>query len=198
MKTQIVIVHGAMAFDTYEEYIAYLKSIELTLEKINKVSWKDRLQSNLPDFEVIYPKMPNSLNARYAEWKIYFEKLFPFLGDEVILLGHSMGGIFLTKYLSENDFPKKIKGLFLVAPPYDNQYCKESLADFVLQVGFEKLIKQAPRIFIYQSKDDPEVPYQDAENYQKSLPNAKVTWFEDRGHFLGGDFPEIIEDIKSL
>lgn len=198
MKTQVIVIHGGTTFDTYEEYMVFLKSCDLTLEKINKKDWKDGLAGSLgSDFEVIYPKMPNSKNARYEEWQIWFEKLFPLLKDEVILVGHSLGGIFLAKYLSENSFPKPIKSLHLVAPPYDTEYCKESLADFALAVGFEKLTAQAPKVFIYQSKDDASVPYQDAEKYHRQLPGGVLRTFEDRGHFNQEEFPEIIQDIKA-
>ena len=88
MKTSVVIIHGGTTFDTYEEYWKYLESSTLTLEKINRKNWKDFLAENLTEFEVVYPKMPNSKNARYPEWKLWFEKLFPLLSDEVILVGH--------------------------------------------------------------------------------------------------------------
>ncbi len=63
--------------------------------------------------------MPNKTNAQFEEWKIWFEKFIPFLNDGVILVGHSLGGVFLAKYLSENKFPKKIGGVFLVSAVYE-------------------------------------------------------------------------------
>ena len=198
MKKQIVIIHGGTTFDTYEEYMAYLNSFELTLEKINKKDWKDSLASKLPDFEVIYPKMPNAKNVRYPEWKIWFEKLFHLLNDNVILIGHSLGGIFLAKYLSENNFPKKIKSVHLVAAPYDTEHCKESLADFALTKDLANFTKQAGKIFLYQSKDDAEVPCADVEKYKRDIPSATIEIFDDRGHFIQEEFPELVKDIKNL
>jgi predicted alpha/beta hydrolase family esterase len=196
MKKQIVIIHGGTTFDTYEEYIEYLKSSELTLEKINRKDWKDTISSKLPDFEVIYPKMPNSKNARYEEWKIWFEKLYSFLRDEVVLVGHSLGGIFLAKYLATNTFPKKIISLHLVAAPYDTEIIKESLADFTLDGTVEKLGMIADKIFLYQSKDDTAVAYEDVEKYKRDVPSAVLVSFEDRGHFTQESFPELVENIK--
>jgi hypothetical protein len=57
--------------------------------------------------------MPNPMNARYNEWKILFKKIVLLLDDNVILIGHSLGAIFLVKYLSENKFPKKNSGNFI-------------------------------------------------------------------------------------
>ena len=196
MKKTLVIIHGGTTFDTYEEYMVYLNSCELTLEKINKKDWKDFLGSKLSEFEVIYPKMPNAKNARYLEWKIWFEKLFHLFSDEVILVGHSLGGIFLAKYLSENEFPKKITSLHLVAAPYDTEVLKESLADFALSKTVGELAKNTDKIFLYQSEDDPAVPFADVGKYRRDLPTATLFTFKDRGHFTQEEFPELIENIK--
>jgi len=104
----------------------------------------------------------------------------------------------LAKYLSENKFPKKILATFLVSPPYDNKGMNESLGDFVLPKSLDRLNKQGGKIFIYQSKDDPVVPYSHLGKYKKALPNAIIREFKKRGHFDQPKFPELIKDIKSL
>lgn len=195
MKKSLVIIHGGTTFDTYEEYLKYLESSELTLEKINRKDWKDNLVNNLPEFEVIYPKMPNSKNARYLEWKLWFEKTFHLLTDEVVLIGHSLGGIFLAKYLSENDFPKRINQLHLIAAPYDTEVIKDSLADFALSGTVEKVTKKANRIYLYQSKDDTAVAYEDVLKYKRELPEAELVEFENRGHFTQEEFPELVDKV---
>jgi len=104
MKKQIVIIHGAESFKTYEDYLFSLRNEEISLEnlKLHK-RWRDTLALELGDgYEVLTPRMPNSTDARYKEWKIWFDKITEFIDDEVVLVGHSMGGIFLAKYLSEN------------------------------------------------------------------------------------------------
>lgn len=196
MKKQIIVIHGGTTFENYDEYWKYLESCELTPEKIKHKGWKEFLQDNLPDFDVIYPKMPNAKNARYLEWKLWFEKMFHFLNDEVILVGHSLGGIFLAKYLTENEFPKKIIALHLVAPPYDTEHCEEPLVDFALEKTVGGLAELTDKIYIYQSKDDPAVPYEDSLKYKKNLPDAEHIVFENRGHFNDPDFPEIINNLQ--
>ena len=195
-KRQIVVIHGGNSYDTYEAYLADLRSAELSLERLNSKDWKDTLSTQLPEFEVIYPKMPNSKNAHYLEWKIWFEKLIPLLNDEAVFVGHSRGGIFLAKYLTENEFPKRILSLHLVAAPYDTELAKQSLGDFALTSSVERLSHYTDQIFIYQSKDDVIVAYADALKYQRDLPSAQLISFEDRGHFNQEDFPELIERIK--
>jgi predicted alpha/beta hydrolase family esterase len=203
MKKQVIVIHGGETFETYEDYLNYLKnrSVDFSSEKI--ITWKDNLGKNLgEDFQVVLPQMPNNKNAKYLEWKIWFERLIPFFEEEVVLLGHSLGGIFLAKYLSENDFPKKIKGLFLVAPPYeiDENYPKgDSLADFIIPKDFKRLLDSVDNIFLYHSTDDDTVPFSDLEKYKKALVGAKSRVFKDRGHIWRPEsFKELEDDIKSL
>lgn len=201
MKKQIVVIHGADAFDTYEEYIKFLKEWRIEAEDLTKTrtDWKDGLAEALgAEFQVIALRMPNKLNAKYLEWKIWFEKYIPHLESGVVLVGHSMGGIFLVKYLSENDFPKKIKGLFLVAAPFDEKDSGESLGDFKLPQSLDKLNSQGAKIFIYQSTDDMVVPFADFGKYKAVLKNITAREFKDRGHFNQEELPELTQDIKDL
>src|SRR3989338_9955150 len=110
MNQQIVIISGGTTFDTYRDYISYLKNKEISLEKLRpRRDWKDTLADKLGDnFDILFQKMPNVTNARYEEWKIWFERIIPFINDGVIFIVHSLGGVFLAKYLSKNDISKKI------------------------------------------------------------------------------------------
>ena len=197
MKTQVLLIHGGETFETYDEYISFLKSYKIeSLDYFKGHGWSSSLQQNLGEnFEVIAPRMLNKFNAKYLEWKIYFNKIVPLLNPEVVLVGRSLGGIFLTKYLSENNFPKKIKSVFLVAPPYDAEETDYKMADFVLENDLQKISEQSSNINFYFSKDDTVVPILNMEKYKKLLPNAKYHIFEDRGHFWQEEFPELVQDI---
>ncbi len=198
MKQHLVIIHGGTTFETYEEYIRFLESCTVTLESFARNNWKDGLGEMLPQFEVVYPKMPNKNNARYREWKIWFEKIVPLLSDSVVLVGHSLGGLFLAKYLSENEFPKKISQLHLVAAPYDTEVIKDSLVDFALTNTVESLAQKADAIFLYQSKDDTDVAYEDVLKYKRDLPHAELVVFESRGHFRQATFPELVANVERV
>lgn len=198
MKRQVFVIHGGNAFDSYEEYITYLKAKEISLADLQYKDWKHDLGEKLgEDYEIIAPRMPSGNNAKYVEWKIWFEKFIPFLQDEVILVGHSLGGIFLAKFLSEETFPKKIGGVFLVAAPF-NTATQHSLGDFILNHDLQKLAKQAEQIFLYHSHDDAIVPFSNFEQYIELLPQANQRIFDHRGHMNQEEFPEIVQDIQSL
>ena len=200
MKKQVVVIHGGDTFETYEKYLSFLRNYKIDIVRerytLNKYDWKPWLRKELGDsYEVIAPLMPNKNNAQFSEWKLWFEKLFPFLDEEVILVGHSLGGIFLAKYLSENQFPKKIKGVFLVGAVYDKDSENYPVVSFSLP---EKLNLQTKNAMIYHSKDDPVVPFSALEQYKKALPNAQTRVFEDRGHLNQEEFLELVEDILNL
>lgn len=198
-KTQIFIIHGGNTFKSKKDYFHFLKTREVSIEE--KIRWSDEfLKKNLKrDFEIIKPKMPLPENAKYKEWKIHFERFFPKLRDNVILIGESLGGIFLAKYLSENKFPKKILSTYLVCPPYYNSLPSEDLVNgFKLQSDLSLLEKNSKNLYLMFSKDDDVVPVSHAEKFRKKLNNAKIIIYESKnGHFKISEFPEIVEMIKA-
>lgn len=196
----MIAIHGGDAYDTYEQYIESLLKEKLDYKDFFKKGWKKTLSEKLGgSFEVITPRFPNEANAKYKEWKIWFEKIIPFIDDGVVLVGHSLGGMFLARYLAENKFPKKIRSTMIVASPHTERL-DHSLADFVIPKNLVAFEEQGGEIFLYYSSDDPLIkePMEHLKSYQKYLPNVHVRIFSDRGHFSGEEFPEIIEDIKKL
>lgn len=197
MKQQVLIIHGGDAFSTYEEYLDGLRNKTVDLEREGFRSWKSSLQDELGEsYEVIAPSMPNKQNAKYLEWQIWFEKHLPFLRDGVMLVGHSLGGIFLAKYLAGEPFPVGIRATFLIAPPY-NGLSEGMPEDFFVPEALERLSQQGGEIFIFHSTDDAVVPFENAEAYAQKLPDAELERFTDRGHFNQEEFPELLARIRT-
>ena len=200
MQKQVVLIHGGDMWGTYEEYLEFLKNHEINFEKhgLRRNGWQENLSERLgSEYQIIRPEMPSKRNAKYEEWKIWFEKFIPFMNDEIILIGNSLGGTFIAKYLAENQFPKKIKAVFLLAACFED-LPHEPLLDFSLPASLTKMENQAEKIILYQSKDDNVVPFSHLAKFQQVLPKATVRIFEDRGHFNQQELPELVEDIKSL
>jgi predicted alpha/beta hydrolase family esterase len=200
-KHQIIVIHGGDNFDTYQEYLDFLKDYEIDFNRYKSAykGWKENLEGNLGQgYEVILPEMPNAFNAKYVEWELWFNKLVPFFADEVVLVGHSLGGTFLAKYLAENIMPKKIRAVFLISPAHDADDADYSMADFILPEHLDKISEQSNHILIYHSQDDPVVPFKDLSKFKKQLPKATIRIFTDRGHFNQEHLPELAVDIKVL
>lgn len=199
MKTQVITVHGGETFGSYDAYIAWLKSFTIDFDRATTKTWKDTLGEILGDeYEIIPLKMPNSLNSKYMEWKIWFDKYVPFFNENSIYIGNSLGAIFLAKYFSENQYPKSVRGIFMLAAPSGPVSPTDDMADFVLAKDLNILAAHADKVHLYHSKDDPVVPFSHLADYRKHLPHAKVRVFEDKGHFHVLDLPELIEDIKAI
>ena len=203
-KPQIFLIHGGETFKNRKDYLHFLKTRKISLEKSKKWSG-DYLNKELGGkFEIIRPLMPSKDNAVYEDWKIHFERYIPFLRSNLILVGNSLGSIFLAKYLSEHKFPKKILATYLVCPPFDNTLFDEDLVGgFILKKDLSLLERNSKRLTLLFSKDDDCVPVSHADKYAKQLKNATIIRYKSKnGHFRVAKFPEIVkmikEDLKSI
>jgi uncharacterized protein len=192
-------IHGGVTFKNQKDYLHYLKTRKISLEK-NKKWAVDYLDNELGNkFEIIRPRMPLQDNAKYRDWKMYFERFIPHLRNNVILIGGSLGGIFLAKYLSENKFPKKILSVYLVCPPFDNSLTGEDLVGGFELKSYLSLLEKTPKnLYLMFSKDDDCVPVAHAKKYRNKLKNAKIIIYKSKnGHFNISRFPEIVKMIKN-
>lgn len=198
-KQQIVYIHGGFTFKNLKDFVSHLKTREIKLIR-NKKWHEDYLDKKLgSDFDIIRPRMPFVENAKYYLWKINFERYFPYLRNNVILIGGSLGGIFLARYLSENIFPRKIKSVYLVCAPFDNSVDGEDLVGgFRLKADLSLIEKNCSDINFLFSRNDDVVPVLHAAKYAKKLPRAKIYIYDHiPGHFLVSELPEIVKMIKS-
>lgn len=202
-KQQVFYIHGGSAYSNYAAFLNHLRTAQPRdlpwLPQGKK--WTDTLRTDLgDDFEVFMPTMPNKNNAKYEEWKIWFERHFEYLRDDVVLLGWSQGGYFLAKYLIENETPFSIKALILVAAPFaPDDFHGEDGGDFAFDTSKTVLLEErAENVVILHAKDDPVVPFSHGEQFKATLPKAEFMVFEDKNHFLIEEFPELIGKIKEL
>ena len=192
---QVLVIHGGTSFSSYDAYLAFLKSKEPNYEKLtNPIRWKEDLARQLPEFDVLYPTMPNSANAVYDEWCIVFQKLLALLDSDAQLVGHSLGAMFLAKYFATNQSKVRYGRLLLVAGGYNDESV-EDLGSFRVETA-KGLENTAREVHLFHSQDDPVVPFTELQKYQRDLPLATTHVFSNRGHFVDETFPEIIELLK--
>jgi len=197
-KPQIFMIHGGMTFKSRKEYLEYLQTKTISIEK--SPYWEADLEKKFEKkFEIIRPRMPLSDNAKYEDWKILFERYLPLLRKNFILIGSSLGGIFLARYLSEHKLPKKALSVYLVCAPFDGTLPTEDLVGgFRLKADLSLLEKNCKNLHILFSKDDDVVPVSHAEKYRKKLKTAHIVVYSDKnGHFKVPVFPEIIKMIRN-
>jgi len=205
-KQQVFYIHGGSPYASYEDYLLDLHEIAIRdlPESGDKKRWYSTFRTALGDqYEVFMPLMPNKQNAQYDEWKIWFERHFEYLHDEIILVGISLGAMFLAKYLSEQSIPVSVKHAFLLAGPYEDHYAPEVNRQRAGSFAFESKVLDSlsvpqSNITIMHSKDDFVVPYEHALKYKAALPEAELVTFSDKNHFLVEELPELVERIKQL
>ena len=198
-RPQIFIIHGGMTFKNKKDYIDWLKNRSISVEKKQRwsVEYLDRKLGK--EFDIIRPRMPLQDDAKYADWKIFFERHFPYFRNNIILIGSSLGGIFLAKYLSENKFPKKIRATFMICAPYDNTIEGEDLVGgFKLGTDLSLIERNSKKTYLMFSRDDETVPVSHAEKYRNKLKNSEIIIYKSKnGHFKISEFPEIVKIIKT-
>lgn len=196
-KIQVLLVHGGMTFKNEKDYLRYLKTKKVSTEK--KISWAgDYLEKSLGKrFEIISPRMPLQDYAQYRDWKIFFERYLAFLKNKYILIGSSLGGVFLAKYLSENKLRKKALSVYLVCAPFDNTLPGEDLVGgFTLGNDLSLIEKNCKNLYLLFSKDDDVVPVSHADKYKQKLKDAHIVIYKSKGgHFKITKFPEIVKMI---
>ncbi len=67
------------------------------------------------EYDVLYPGMPGEESAGSEAWIAQISRELAALGGKIILVGHSVGGSMLLKYLSEEKIERSI--ICLKLPP---------------------------------------------------------------------------------
>ena len=147
-------------------------------------------------FHVIAPEMPDADNPHYQPWRDRIGQELRTIDKEVILVGHSFGGSVVLKYLAEGSYRKPVLGLFLVSVP---NWGPDGWAYEEYAVPQDVGSRLPPsRIFLYHSRDDPEVPFAHLGYYQDKLPTATARPIDGSEHSFVEGLPTLVDDIKSL
>lgn len=163
-------------------------------------SWLKR-QLILRDIHAVAIEPPFPYRPRYREWKREFERFD--LHSDTILVGHSCGGGFLVRYLSENK-NVRVGKVFLVAPwmnPDDNPV--SDTADFFKFDIDPDIASRTSFLTVFVSRNDDASVLKTVEILQGHIANLRVRWFEDKAHFTENDlgsreFPELLQAILDV
>ncbi|MBW6442167.1 alpha/beta fold hydrolase [Patescibacteria group bacterium] len=180
-----------------------------------KENWFNWIREKYKDkYEIITPNLPNSSNPEIESWYSELEKYKDKLDSDTIVIGYSLGGPTICKFLERNKI--KIKKLIMIAPSSPN-YTKEhldwikkldalpeeinSLKNYLqrLNLNLNNLKSLLGETIIYLSKDDPHIWDFDKRLEEYTILSPKFKIFENKGHF-NSDFgitkiPELEEDL---
>jgi predicted alpha/beta hydrolase family esterase len=203
MKEQIIMIGGGRSYKDRESKIGFYKDFfDIDTAPYGK-SWKDWLSWSLEDkYEFINFAKPGSDNADYEIWKIVFDKyLSKVTSVNPIFITHSLGTIFILKYLIENGFKSKIKQLHLVAPVVSQDFQPvndvEDTGTFTFDITKINQIKGiCDEVHLWHSTDDDVCLYKNAEYIKEQLPESTLHTFSDRGHFSQSTFLELFDILR--
>ena len=158
-KQQVIFISGWNPKENYSDYYDYIRRLKFDPTKQKIKNYNKTLGNFLWDeYEYIRLDMPEKKFADYEAWKMYFEKVIPYLQDDCIIATSSLWSTFILKYLQENNLPIKIKKLFLLAAAIKDSN-KEILGTFNFNnKDYYWVQKQCKQVFIYHSEDDKSVP----------------------------------------
>ena len=131
--------------------------------------------------EVQSPDFPNADAPIYEEWKAFFEQnLRGKINECTILLGHSLGGGFIQRYLSEASL--KVAEMVLIAPTINDCGIPQISNFFSVPFDYQRIKNSADNIFIYSGGKDPFIPASDGKFLAEKL-SAHYRFFPDCGHW---------------
>jgi predicted alpha/beta hydrolase family esterase len=164
-------------------------------------AWDAKLASSLaeklgPDYEVIFPEMPNEADPNYLAWKGRIQEQLQAAGDGTVLVGHSIGASMLMKMLAEGDAGASLKGVFLVAAPFVHARKGWQWKEAELPVNASGKLPGDLPLFLYHGQEDEEVPFAHLALYMETFPRAVGRALPGRNHQINDDLTEVAEDIR--
>lgn len=154
-------------------------------------------QLQINDVFAVAIEMPRPWQPRYEDWKREFERFD--IKPDTVLVGHSCGGGFLVRWLSENK-NVKVGKVVLVAPwlnPEDNSV--SDTADFFHFEIDPELVDRTNGVTIFNSSNDQDSIQKSVQIIRDKVKGVKYKEFIDYGHFCFSDmgtveFPELLEE----
>ena len=180
--------------------------------KENWLPWfKKQMEKN--GYEVLIPDLPNNERPSLAEWLKALGNLGIRKGDQLFIVGHSLGAPTACQFILKNKL--RVEKLILVAPTGKSQNennfanlqkagCSKEAINCIkdfndANTGLGKLKKSVENSVVYFSDNDPYIPL-DVQNDYRAL-GAEEKLLRSKGHFNSNagvvELPEILEEFPS-
>lgn len=183
-----ILLHGLPSRNEY---------YNVDMPSASNAHWFPWLQNQLlvHDIKADTPEVQFSYKMIWKDWVKEVERFE--INENTLLVGHSMGGGFWVRYLSEHPKLKILKAV-LVAP-WLNLSHEENTDFFNFELN-PKITQQAKQFTIFASDNDHKDVQDTVKFLQKKLLNTSYKEFHNYGHFCYKDlktdaFPELIEEL---
>ena len=155
-------------------------------------------QLMLHDIFTVAPEIPRPWQPRYDIWKQELERFD--ITSDTILVGHSCGGGFIVRWLSENK-TRIVGKVILVAPWLNPEHNPISdTADFFDFEIDPTLAERTNSITIFHSDNDMKTIHTSVQILKQNIHGIAYKEFHNYGHFCYNDlktyeFPELLNEI---
>ena len=160
--------------------------------------WLPWLQKELliRDIYAQTPEIPNAWKPDYKTWQKEFERYD--ITPKTRLVGHSCGGGFLVRWLSEHP-DVRVGNVVLVAPSLGIDWESGDFFDFTIDAG---LTSRTQKLTIFISDDDRPAIQEAVSRLQTAIPNVQHHKFHNYGHFCYKQmrttaFPELLDELTA-
>lgn len=158
--------------------------------------WFPWLQKQLliKDIAAATPEVPNAFKPYYPTWQKEFERFD--VTPDTILVGHSCGGGFIVRWLSEHK-DVTVGKVVLVAPSLGFGWVEDDFFDFEMDPN---LVERTKGVVIFGSDNDkPTIP-EAIKILRGKIKNIQYREFPGYKHFTYGsmeteEFPELLAEV---
>lgn len=160
--------------------------------------WIPWVQSQLVkhDISAAAPEVPFAYDPQWDVWRREIERFD--ITPETLLVGHSCGGGFWVRWLSEHP-EVKVGKVILVAPSLG--YGWENREQFFGSFTVDPYMALRTRgLYIFHSDDDKESIQKSVAEIKAQVPSIDMREFMGYGHFTESsmktnEFPELVEEL---
>jgi predicted alpha/beta hydrolase family esterase len=171
--------------------------LDESLPSSSNCHWLPWLQKQLlmKGIKADTPEIQDVYEMRYEDYVREVERFN--IDQDTVLIGHSMGGGFFVRYLSEHP-ELRVNNVVLVAP-WLNVSHEEDTTFFDFEMNPE-VIAQSANFTIFASDNDKSDVQNSVTFLRNRLPHVKYKEFHNYGHFCYRDmqtdvFPELLEEV---
>lgn len=161
--------------------------------------WLPWLQKQLiiRDITAQTPEIPNAWAPHYPTWQKEFERYD--ITADTLLVGHSCGGGFIVRWLSEHP-DVHVGRVVLVAPSLGKDWT--SCQEFFNYTIDPNIATRTGGLIVFESDNDSSEVQEAYKDYKAVLKYATYQDFHEYGHFCFEDmktveFPELLEACLS-
>lgn len=152
--------------------------------------------------DVTVPRFPTPQGQSLDSWLEILGKYEKQITDRTVLIGHSLGGLFLLRVLERLTHP--VAAAYFVAAPigvkpilyYEGD---EKFSGF--KFDWEEIRKKANRFFVYHSDNDPYVSLGNGKELARHL-GVPLTFIPSAGHLNAESgymkFDKLLTDVKKI